>query len=79
MMPGRPTGPGEKARYKDIDLHAGLVCLNGPAGMVLDLQKELFGANTRLNRVIAASLDVTDRSSVAAADSRSQLLFKPRY
>lgn len=31
-----------KGQYADIALHAGLVCLNGPPGMDLDMQVELF-------------------------------------
>lgn len=39
---GRANKPGEKGLYKNVELHAGLICLNGPVGMDLDLQKELF-------------------------------------
>lgn len=38
---GRPDAPGEKGLYKDIDLHAGLICLTAPV-MDLDTQIELF-------------------------------------
>jgi len=34
--------PGLKGRYSRVLIHAGLVCLNAPAGMDLALQKELF-------------------------------------
>lgn len=40
---GRADKRGEKGLYKDVPIHAGLICLNGPVGMDLDLQKELFG------------------------------------
>ena len=40
---GRADAPGEKGLYKDVPIHAGLICLNGPVGMDLELQKELFG------------------------------------
>lgn len=33
---------GTAGEYAQLDLHAGLVCLNGPVGMDLDLQLELF-------------------------------------
>lgn len=33
---------GTKGQYAGVALHAGLVCLNGPPGMDLDLQRELF-------------------------------------
>jgi hypothetical protein len=34
--------PGSKGQYADVPLHAGLICINGPVGMDLALQKELF-------------------------------------
>jgi len=38
-----PRGPpGSKGQYVDVALHAGLICLNGPVGMDLDLQLEMF-------------------------------------
>lgn len=39
---GAADEPGEKGLYKDIDLHPGLICLNGPKGMDLDMQIDLF-------------------------------------
>jgi hypothetical protein len=33
---------GAKGQYADVAIHAGLICLNGPEGMDLDLQLELF-------------------------------------
>ena len=39
---GRADAPGEKGLYKDIELHAGLICLTAPV-MDLDTQIELFG------------------------------------
>lgn len=40
---GPDASPGSKGQYADVALHAGLVCLNGPPGMDLDMQIELFG------------------------------------
>ncbi|MFT3988896.1 DUF5615 family PIN-like protein [Aestuariivirga sp.] len=38
-----PAGePGRTGQYADVEIHAGLVCLNGPPGMDLDMQIELF-------------------------------------
>lgn len=37
-----PLHPGDKGQYARVDLHAGLICLNGPDGMTRDLQFELF-------------------------------------
>jgi hypothetical protein len=39
---GPPGTPGSKGEYADVELHAGLICLIGPGGMDLGLQKELF-------------------------------------
>lgn len=33
---------GSRGQYADVVIHAGLVCLNGPPGMDLDMQIELF-------------------------------------
>ncbi|MBJ6123599.1 DUF5615 family PIN-like protein [Sphingomonas mollis] len=38
---GRADAPGEKGLYKDVELHAGLICLTAPV-MDLDTQIELF-------------------------------------
>lgn len=34
--------PGTKGQYADVVIHAGLICLNGPPAMDLDMQIELF-------------------------------------
>ncbi|WP_192800831.1 DUF5615 family PIN-like protein [Brucella tritici] len=39
---GPTDTPGSKGQYADVAIHAGLVCLNGPPGMDLDMQIELF-------------------------------------
>ena len=39
---GPADNPGSKGQYTDVALHAGLICLNGPPGMDLDMQLELF-------------------------------------
>lgn len=39
---GPREAPGTKGQYADVVLHAGLICLNGPVGMDLALQRELF-------------------------------------
>lgn len=39
---GPRNAPGSRGQYADVELHAGLVCLNGPVRMDLDLQLELF-------------------------------------
>ena len=39
---GPAERPGTKGQYADVAIHAGLICLNGPPGMDLDMQIELF-------------------------------------
>ncbi len=39
---GPADAPGSKGRYANVPLHSGLICLNGPVGMNLSLQRELF-------------------------------------
>ena len=44
---GPKDTPGSKGQYADVAIHAGLICLNGPPGMDLDMQIELFGQRSR--------------------------------
>ncbi|GLI95581.1 DUF5615 family PIN-like protein [Methylocystis echinoides] len=39
---GAAEKPGSKGQYIDVAIHAGLICLNRPPGMDLDMQLELF-------------------------------------
>jgi hypothetical protein len=39
---GPANAPGSKGQYANVPLHSGLICLNGPVGMNLSLQRELF-------------------------------------
>ena len=39
---GPKNRPGSKGQFAGVELHAGLICLNGPEGMDLDMQLELF-------------------------------------
>lgn len=41
---GPAHAPGTKGEYSKRVLHAGLICLNGPVGMDLDMQIDLFRA-----------------------------------
>jgi hypothetical protein len=41
---GPHGAPGSKGQYADVAIHVGLICLNGPVGMDLDLQLEMFEA-----------------------------------
>jgi hypothetical protein len=40
---GPKDAPGSKGVIADVPLHAGLICIDGPTGMDLDLQRLLFG------------------------------------
>jgi hypothetical protein len=39
---GPRDAPGSKGQYVGVEVHAGLICLNGPVGMDLDLQLEML-------------------------------------
>jgi len=41
---GPPNAPGTAGEYQRTEIHAGLVCLNGPDGMDLEMQLEIFEA-----------------------------------
>ncbi|HEV2133184.1 MAG TPA: DUF5615 family PIN-like protein [Terracidiphilus sp.] len=41
---GPAEQPGSKGQYADVSIHAGLVCINGPAQMTARIQVELFAA-----------------------------------
>jgi hypothetical protein len=39
-----PVGaPGSSGQYADVRLHAGLVCIDAPFGLNLNLQRQIFG------------------------------------
>jgi uncharacterized protein DUF5615 len=40
---GPKDAPGTKGVLADVRLHAGLICVDGPTGMDLNLQRLLFG------------------------------------
>lgn len=66
---GPADAPGSKGLYATLDLHAGLICLNGPPGMDLVLQKALFTialdklealGGDLINQVLDVTLDAED-------------------
>lgn len=69
---GPPDTPGASGEYAAADLHAGLVCLNGPVGMDLDMQLELFevvldeldDVPDLVNQVLEVSLEVSDNEEI---------------
>ena len=40
---GPANEPGSSGEYADVRLHAGLVCIDSPFGLNLDLQRQIFG------------------------------------
>jgi hypothetical protein len=61
---GPSSRRGSKGQYSDVALHAGLICLNGPEGMDLNLQLELFelaldeiGDGDLINQVLEITLE----------------------
>ncbi len=62
---GPRQAPGSSGQFADVPLHAGLVCLNGPVGMDLAVQQELFsealdeldGDGDLTNQILEVTLD----------------------
>jgi len=62
---GPANASGPKGEYRKTTVHAGLICLNGPVGMDLEMQIELFeaaleaveGNDDLINQVIEVRLD----------------------
>lgn len=44
---GPGNAPGSRGQFADVSLHAGLICINGPVGMDLTLQRMLFAEALR--------------------------------
>jgi predicted nuclease of predicted toxin-antitoxin system len=69
---GSADAPGSKGEFKKLDLHAGLVCLNGPSGMDLRTQLDLFAAvldeietdDELVNKVLEATLAEPDSDDI---------------
>ena len=40
---GPANEPGSSGEYADVHLHAGLVCIDAPFGLNMDLQRQIFG------------------------------------
>jgi hypothetical protein len=60
---GPASRPGSRGQYSDVPIHAGLVCLDAPEGLDLDLQLELFevaldeiGDGDLINQVLEITL-----------------------
>lgn len=62
-----PAGaPGKPGLHAAQTIHAGLVCLNGPPGMSLALQEELFGI--ALGEIAALGDDLVNQVLEVTAD-----------
>jgi hypothetical protein len=69
---GPKDRPGTRGQYADVAIHAGLICLNGPPGMDLDMQIELFeqalaelnGDADLVNQVLEISIEDEDAMRV---------------
>ena len=69
---GPADAPGSKGEYAKAPIHAGLICLNGPVGMDLDMQLELFEAvlealaenDDLINQALEATLDDAEASEI---------------
>jgi hypothetical protein len=68
---GPADAPGSKGQYQKASLHAGLICLNGPVGMDLDTQLELFesaldalGNGDLVNEVLEVTLEHTTEADI---------------
>jgi predicted nuclease of predicted toxin-antitoxin system len=76
---GPADTPGSQGEYRKVMLHAGLICLNGPIGMDLDMQIELFQAaldaldehDDLINRVLEVTLDTAGTHAVNCYRSRA--------
>jgi hypothetical protein len=74
---GPIDAPGTKGEYAKTDLHAGLVCLNGPVGMDLDMQSELF--EIALDTLGADPDLVNQLLEITLGDSRDAEITVARY
>jgi predicted nuclease of predicted toxin-antitoxin system len=69
---GPVEAPGSKGEFKKVQLHAGLVCLNGPPAMDLQMQIDLFAAildeierdGDLVNKVLEATLSEPDSEEI---------------
>src|SRR6266496_3982998 len=70
---GPADAAGSKGEYKKVELHAGLVCLNGPPGMDLPMQRALFAIaldeiesdGDLINKVLEVTLAEPDSEEIA--------------
>jgi predicted nuclease of predicted toxin-antitoxin system len=68
---GSPARPGNKGPYRIAELHAGLVCINGPTGMDLDMQIEAFIAILDVLEAAADGPDLTNQVLEATVENEA--------
>lgn len=74
---GPVAARGSRGQYRRASLHAGLICLNGPVGMDLDMQMELF--EVALDALAAAG-DLTNQAlEVTLDDAAADNITMSRY
>jgi hypothetical protein len=69
---GRSDAPGSTGQYRAASVHAGLICLNGPVGMDLDMQIELFNValdaldvdNDLVNKALEVTLKDAEEAEI---------------
>ncbi len=69
---GAADEPGAKGLYNDVEVHAELICLNGPKGMDLDLQLELFEYG--LDELDALGDDLVNKCLEVTLDSEDAIV-----
>lgn len=67
---GPSSNPGSRGQYADVGIHAGLICLNGPEGMNIDVQLELF---EHALEELAADDDLTNQVLEITLESNDEL------
>jgi hypothetical protein len=78
---GSSSDPGRKGQYKDTDLHAGLVCINGPNRMDITMQVKAFAAVLDALSMDSAEPDLTNQVLEATIESEAapQIIILRRY
>jgi hypothetical protein len=67
---GPKDAPGTKGEYSKRVLHAGLICLNGPVGMDLDMQVDLF---RKALEALAQDDDLINKCLEVTMDSKGSI------
>ena len=73
---GPKDAPGSKGVLADVQLHAGLVCIDGPTGMDLELQRLLF---TFILEELDVQPDLTNQILEVAIDDPGEKVEIVRY